>query len=115
MSDVQIIDRGRGPELADIRITVFDLLPYFQEGWNHASIALWFGISSAQVNALHDYFESHREEVLAAYGEILARVAKGNPPEFEARREQSRAKLQALRERLREQRQQGTNHEGNSG
>lgn len=115
MSDIQIIDRGRGPELAHIRITVFDVLPYIQKGWAHGSIAGWFGISSAEVKALQHYFEENREEVLDQYETILERVDRGNPPEIEAKREHSRAKLHELRKRLREQRQQETSHEGNSG
>jgi hypothetical protein len=32
MREIAIIDRGRGPELAGTRITVFDVLHYFDAG-----------------------------------------------------------------------------------
>ena len=32
MEEIIIRDRGRGPELARIRITVFDIIPYLQAG-----------------------------------------------------------------------------------
>ena len=115
MHSTEIIDRGRGPELAGTRITVFTLLPYFDAGWHHSSIAMVHGLSSAQVLALKDYFEQHKEEVLADNAKILARIAKGNPPEVEARRVQSKAKLQALREELRHKREMEALHEGNHG
>jgi hypothetical protein len=115
LKPIAIIDRGRGPELAGTRITIFDLLPFFREGWHHASIGLWFNISSAQVLALKEYFEENREEVLAMEEKIRQRRARGNPPEIEAKREASRAKLEALRLRLLEERKaREANHEGNS-
>lgn len=116
MAENQIIDRGRGPELIGTRITIFDVLPLFEEGWHPSSIALWYNISSEQVLALKSYFEEHREEVLAMNQKIQQRIARGNSPEVEARRSVSRAKLQAFREQLRQQHQASeNNHERNSG
>jgi len=114
MRPVTIIDRGRGPELAGTRITIYTLLDYFDDGWNDASIALWMGLSSMQVAAIRQYIAEHKDEVLAENAKILARIARGNPPEIEARRAGSKAKLQALREKLRRQREQGDNGEGHS-
>jgi len=34
-----IIDRGRGPEIAGTRITVYDVVDYLQEGWRYDQIA----------------------------------------------------------------------------
>lgn len=113
MKPITIIDRGRGPELAGTRITVFDVLPHFQEGWHHSSIALWFGLSSAQVLALHAYFKEHEAEVLAADRAIRERHARGNPPEVQARLREGRVRWQALRERLSRQPREGANGAGN--
>ena len=44
----QIIDRGRGPEIAGTRITVYDVLDYFQEGWREAPGAAHGGQVMAQ-------------------------------------------------------------------
>src|SRR5262245_9618450 len=115
MEQIRVIDRGRGPELADVRITVYDVLPYLQEGWQPASIGMVFGISSEHVEALVRYFEEHREEVLAENQKILDRIARRHPPEVEARLEEVHAKFLARCEELR-RRQGGANgHAGNPG
>jgi uncharacterized protein (DUF433 family) len=112
MQPIAIINRGRGPELAGTRITIYNILPYFEAGWHHSTIAMVYGISSAEVLAFKDYFELHKEEVLAENAKILARIAKGNPPEVEARLVQSKAKLQALMEELRRNRISEVSGEG---
>ncbi|HVC95542.1 MAG TPA: DUF433 domain-containing protein [Pirellulales bacterium] len=91
-----IIDRGRGPEITGTRITVYDIMDYYTQGWHHTAIAARLRISSRQVIAATEYIESHTEEVLAGYRRILDRDARGNPPEIEAKRAASHAKLQAL-------------------
>ena len=40
----RIIDRGRGPEIAGTRITVYDILDYWQDGWHSTAIAALFCI-----------------------------------------------------------------------
>ncbi|HEV3004956.1 MAG TPA: DUF433 domain-containing protein [Pirellulales bacterium] len=90
-----IIDRGRGPEIAGTRITVYDIMDYYQQGWHHTGIAARLRISSRQVIAAIEYIEANRDEVHAVYQEILERNARGNPPEIRARLEASRAKLRA--------------------
>jgi uncharacterized protein (DUF433 family) len=108
-----IIDRGRGPEIAGTRITVYDVWDYARVGHHHTTIAATLGLSSIQVAAALKYIEKHKDEVLADYQQILERMARGNAPEVEAKLQQSQAKLQALREKL-QQAKAGTNHEGNS-
>jgi uncharacterized protein (DUF433 family) len=39
-----IINRGRGPEIAGTRITVYDILDYTTMGWHHTAIAGWLRI-----------------------------------------------------------------------
>jgi uncharacterized protein (DUF433 family) len=81
----EIIDRGRGPEIAGTRITVYDILDYSTQNWHHAAIAAHFRISSAEVLAALDYIESHKAEVMKDYQAILDRCARGNPPELQAK------------------------------
>jgi uncharacterized protein (DUF433 family) len=50
MLDAKIIDRGRGPEIAGSRITVFDVLDYLQDGWPTAEIARLFHLNTSQVD-----------------------------------------------------------------
>ena len=85
MEPIRIIDRGRGPELARIRITVYDIIPYLEAGDSSDYIALVLGISIAEVEALTLYLEEHKDEVMAVHRQIEERIAKGNPPEIAAR------------------------------
>src|SRR5260370_593529 len=91
-----IIDRGRGPEIAGTRITVYDIMDYYKQGWHHTGIAATLRISSAKVIAAIEYIEAHKEEVLAEYQKILDRNARGNPPEIEAKRAATRARIEAI-------------------
>jgi uncharacterized protein (DUF433 family) len=90
-----IINRGRGPEIAGTRITVYDIWDYAREGDHHTYIAAVLGLSSRQVIAALDYIEEHKEEVLADYQEILDRAKEPYPPEVQAKVDEvkARAKL----------------------
>ncbi|MBI3410608.1 MAG: DUF433 domain-containing protein [Planctomycetes bacterium] len=94
--EIEIINRGRGPEIKGTRITVYDLMDYTEAGWRPNSIALLFGLNSAQVQCAIRYIEEHKAEVLPVYQEMLARDARGNPPEIEEKLRKSREKLQAI-------------------
>jgi uncharacterized protein (DUF433 family) len=95
-----IIDRGRGPEIAGTRITVYDIWDYLKEGCHHTAIASTLRISSTQVQAAIQYIDEHKDEVLAEYQKMLDREAQGNPPEIRAKLQSSHAKLLALVRRL---------------
>jgi hypothetical protein len=36
---IEIVDRGRGPQLSTSRVTVQDLVPYFQDACSHEEIS----------------------------------------------------------------------------
>ncbi len=114
MEPIKIIDRGRGPELAHVRITVFDIIPYLQAGHHPTSIAAVFGISTPEVEALVNYIEDHQAEEMETNRQIEERTARGNRPEVEARLRQSswHAKIHAPWEQLRRHRATEENHEG---
>ena len=61
------------------------------------------------------YFEEHREEILAENQKILERIARGNPPEVEAKLQVSLAKLRARIAEREQKRLQEANGEGNPG
>jgi uncharacterized protein (DUF433 family) len=65
MQPIAIIDRGRGPEIAGTRTTVFDLLPYLEMGWHPASVALLFNLSAEEVTAAVEYYRQHEHELRA--------------------------------------------------
>lgn len=98
-----IIDRGRGPETAGTRITVYDLVDYFDRGWTDLDVASLLRLGTAQVRAGRRYIEAHEAEVRAAYAPILERIRAGNPPEVEARLRPARERIEPHR-RARESR-----------
>ncbi len=91
-----IIDRGRGPEIAGTRITVYDILAYSLEGWHHTAIAAHFRLSSDEVLVALHYIEEHKDEVMTDYQVILDRFARGNPPKVQAKLDAIHAKYQVL-------------------
>lgn len=115
IDEPEIIDRGRGPEIAGTRITVYDVLDYLDAGWHEAPIASLFRISSRQVLAAIKYIEEHESEVRGEYQEMLERDARGNPPEIEAKLKESHEKLLARLEELRQARVQETVDAGHHG
>src|SRR5271165_5191566 len=78
----EIIDRGRGPEIAGTRITVYDILDYAD--WEHTEVAELFRLSFEQVLVARRFVEDHRDEVMAEYQKIVERSNRGNPPEQQA-------------------------------
>ncbi|MCI0465080.1 MAG: DUF433 domain-containing protein [Gemmataceae bacterium] len=110
-----IINRGRGPEIAGSRITVYDVLAETEAGATPEQLAHWYGLQVGQIQAALCYIEEHKEEVLAHYRKIQERHARGNPPEVQAVADAIHAKYQALwADRLR-RRAQERNGEGNPG
>src|SRR5262245_27645748 len=97
----RIIDRGRGPEIEGSRITVYDVLAETQAGATPEELARWYLLDVAQVRLALDYIEENKEEVLRDWATIKARHARGNPPEIQARLEETRKKYAPLWEELR--------------
>ena len=112
VDEIVIRDRGRGPELAGTRVTVFDIIPWLRAGHHPTYIAASFGLSTPEVEALTRYIEEHKDEVMAINAKIEERIARGNPPEVEERLKKSHEKLMALKEQLLRQREQEASHEG---
>lgn len=96
-----ILNRGRGPEIAGTRITVYDVMDYHKSGWAHASIAAVLGVSSAQVLAAIQYINDHADEVNRNYQRILERSQRGNPPEIQRKLEAAAVRARQLQEALR--------------
>jgi uncharacterized protein (DUF433 family) len=81
--------------IAGTRITVWDVLYYLETGWSCPEIAETLHLSEAQVEAVAQYIEEHKEELLVVHRQIEARKARGNPPAIAAKLAKSRTKLQA--------------------
>jgi uncharacterized protein (DUF433 family) len=114
MIEAKIIDRGRGPEIAGSRITVFDVLDYLQEGWHPVQIALHFRLSTRQVDAAVNYINEHRDEVMAEYQRILERCARGNPPELQAKLDAGHERFLAMVRERRQAKARGGQDAGDS-
>ena len=91
----KIHDRGRGPEIEGTRITVYDVMDYYIEGWPATRIAARFELDTPDIQAAIDYIEAHRAEVDADYREIVERSLRGNPPELQAKIDARRPIVQA--------------------
>jgi uncharacterized protein (DUF433 family) len=92
-----IVDLGRGPQLAGTRITVQDLLPYFQAGCTPGEIAQAMPVTPEEIAVVRQYIDDHRDEVLEADQRIRARnVTRANPPQVEEILRQVRAERLAL-------------------
>ena len=112
---VTIIDYGRGPQIEGTRITVYDVLHYHLAGWHPTTIAGNFRLSSAQIQAALDYGEANREEVMRENQKIEERIARGNPPEVQAKLDAIHAKYNILWEdKLKRAGLWEAMHEGNS-
>ena len=58
-ADATVIDRGRGPEIAGTRITVYDVMDYLKHDWHRDRIAALFRLSSRDIQAAIDYIDQH--------------------------------------------------------
>jgi uncharacterized protein (DUF433 family) len=114
MLEAKIIDRGRGPEVEGTRITVYDVLDYHKTGWHRDMIADTLSLSSQQVEVAIRYIEEHRDEVMEVYERILARDARGNPPELQAKLDTFRGTARARLEEIRRSKSSGAADEGDS-
>src|SRR5690348_7943620 len=102
--EITIVNRGRGPQLSTSRITVQDIVPYFQLNYSYDQIReIMPSLSVAEIQVVERYFNEHREEVLEVDRRIRARNAtRKNPPQVEEilrqGREQIRARLAAIQQ-----------------
>jgi uncharacterized protein (DUF433 family) len=98
------------------RSTVFNVYHYLKAPhWTHAEIAGILNITAEQMAAAVRYIEENKAEVAEVDRQIEERIARGNPPEIEARREASRLKMEAWLAERRRQRAQEANGAGHPG
>jgi uncharacterized protein (DUF433 family) len=99
---IEIIERGRGPQLSTSRVTVQDLVPYFQEGCSYDEIIRWIpSLSAEEIAVVARYYREHQQELDEEDRAIRERNAqRKNPPEIEAILQSGKAKMQALGEQF---------------
>jgi hypothetical protein len=102
---IQIIDCGRGLQLSTSRVTMQDLVPYFQEGGPANDIQRWIPTLTAEEIAVAEkYYREHKEELDAEDRRIRERsTERRNPAWVEGVLQEARAERLALMERLRNQ------------
>ena len=82
VSEEIMTGRGHGSEIVGMRITVYNLIPYFLDPTaTEEYISRVYDLTPAQVAAARAYALNNWEEVWAQHLKIEARNAAGNPPE----------------------------------
>lgn len=116
-ADITIVDKGRGPQLSTSRITVQDLVPYFQLKYSYGEILqIMPTLSVAEIQAVEHYVQEHYDEVMEEDRQIRERNAtRRNPPQVEELLRRAREKWPAIEERLRQRLAQGANGDGHPG
>jgi hypothetical protein len=78
-------------------------------------IAGTLSLSSRQVDVAIRYIDEHRDEVMVDYQEMLARDARGNPPELQAKLHAGHGPFLAMVNELRAAKAREAGDAGHSG
>jgi uncharacterized protein (DUF433 family) len=80
---VELINRGRGLQLSTIRVTVQDLVPYFQERCTHEEIRRWIpDLTEEEITVVEQYYHEHRAELDEEDRQIRERNESRKNPEW---------------------------------
>jgi uncharacterized protein (DUF433 family) len=115
-NEITLIDRGRGLQLSTSRITVHDLVPYFQAGCSHDEIIRWIpSLTHEEIAVVERYYRQHQDELdeyerrVQAYRAEQIRLQRLRLPEPGESRHERLARLrQLLKQRRRENNGEGT-------
>src|SRR5258708_5382763 len=108
---IEIIDRGRGPQLSNNRITVQDLVPYLQQNLSHEQILeIMPAITLEELKIVERYVQENYEAVMEQDRRIRERNAqRKNSPEIEEILRRGGEKMAALREEFKARKLQEQN------
>jgi uncharacterized protein (DUF433 family) len=116
--EITLVDRGRGPQLSNSRITVHDLVPYFQARCSYDEITRWIpSLTREEIGVVERYYLQHKDELdeherrVQAYRVEQTRLQRLRFPESEESPDERLARLR----RLLQQRRQEKNGEGTDG
>jgi uncharacterized protein (DUF433 family) len=115
-NEISLVDRGRGLQLSTSRITVHDLVPYFQAGCSYDEIIRWIpSLTHEGIAIVERYYRQHEDELdeyerrVQAYRTEQIRLQRLRFPEPEGGRPERLARLrQLLQQRRRENDGEGT-------
>ncbi len=101
---IQIVDHGRGPQLSTSRVTVQDLVPYFQDSCSADEILQWIPtLTAEEIAVVRRYYTDHQQELDEEDRLIRSRSAeRRNPAWVEKVLEEARDERLAIMERLRQ-------------
>jgi uncharacterized protein (DUF433 family) len=107
--NIRIIENGRGPQLSTSRVTVQDLVPYFQEGCTCEEIIRWIPtLSAEEIAVVERYYREHQAELDEEDRQIReCNAQNANPAWVEQILEAAHAERLAITERLRQQHANG--------
>src|SRR5437868_4246508 len=61
---IEIVNRGRGLQLSTSRVTVQDLVPYFQEGCSYEEIIRWIPtLTHEEIAVVERYYQEHKDKL----------------------------------------------------
>ncbi len=102
---IELVDRGRGLQLSTTRVTVQDLVPYFQEKCSHHEIIRWIPtLTTAEIDIVERYYREHQQELDEEDRRIRERTERRVQeqrlrfPEFGGTDEERRTRLNQLLE-----------------
>jgi len=109
-TDIHLVDRGRGLQLSTSRITVQDLVPYFQEGCSNEEIIRWIPtLTVEEIAVVERYYRENQAELDEEDRLIRDRTAERVQqqqlrfPEFEGTPEERLARLRLILESRRQE------------
>jgi len=104
---IELVDRGRGLQLSTTRVTVQDLVPYFQEGCSHVEIMRWIPtLTPAEIDVVERYYREHKQKLDEEDQHIRERSAQRKNPDWVERiaaesRAARHARMQELTDKTR--------------
>jgi uncharacterized protein (DUF433 family) len=108
-NEITLINRGRGLQLSTSRITVHDLVPYFQRGCAYDEIIRSIPtLNHAEIAVVESYYREHKDELdeyerrVMAYREEKIREQRLRFPEREENPSKRFARLKDLLRRRRQ-------------
>jgi uncharacterized protein (DUF433 family) len=108
-TEITLVDHGRGLQLSTHRVTVQDLVPYFQDGCSYDEILRWIPtLTPEEIAVVEKYYREHKEALDEEDRQIRERNAhRKNPPWVEKVLEEGRVERLTLMERLRQEKANG--------
>jgi uncharacterized protein (DUF433 family) len=106
---IEIVDRGRGPQLSTSRITVQDVVPYLQKHYTCEQIREIIPVLTVEeFQVVEKYVQEHYEEVMAQDRRIRERAAarRKPPEEEEAERKERCERLEKVRQLIQQGKQE---------